>query len=927
MATTPYTKVSSASIAGLVTDGNALMTTEQSNLDETNYELLRDGTRRRRRPILQELSDVQNGNYFRSSVDDSLRSTYLWKTPAFKDNYSIVVEEIDGEIRFYSIDHNSPTYVRDNELDQDRLRLELWGDRLVFAAGADAQAAYYADIAAPCTYTEGNGSLYIFNSRAGTIKVELLDSGRLRMSAIGTWVRDYLGAVEEVELDYRQPRTGDTDTWSTGFGFKDPDETVLITEDLDSARAYNLSNTGWDAKAVSEFMIQSDQDYTVRDPSSVYVSDDASVSELTTVVNGTLIAVRTVIDNPSLWPATTDRYLAGRQVDEKGVNQFSFSQLVQAKENKSMPPRGARINTSQHGPSGTFVGCPSNLGNSTTSVLDSAGGRTRLSTTFGNRQSHYDGNNTLQSAIFIHAMSFTVEKDGRTYQGGFSGMRTLASISADGLTVEFDYWNPILSDYTNWVTEEMYVHSSPEYFPHALYGHAGGHDYRSKGRRPQAGSFFSGRLWQTSDSHNRVYYSQIVQVSTGESAARGMNVESMCYSVADPTDGDDNALVPTDGGYINTSDSGTHYGLVALGDSLLLLTDRGIWAIRPGTGGVFSATNYTFTKVVGAEVLGPEAYVSTGDQVHVATEEGILALALQSTSFGNTTVTVSRMLDNRLMKGYEDIVSTWSRPTGKYDPETRTVRWLFRPSEAADWPTEEQPVLSLSLYHNAWYKYTLGTQCKVIDMAVWPYSSTTETYNKFRYLVTLDIPTEPGLVTSDWGVEVNFSPTGEAEWIKNWIGEDEKFADYRPLYPYTGVRDPIDAFMLTNHMLPGQGINWSQINYIVTHNRNVTESWVDNGDGTASASMEGGTLLSIRWDWMDQFSTGKWDNPYQTYKYRRSYLPAGPTESNTFGEPVLVHKMKLRGRGREFRLYFESDGHKDSHIEGWAYQGYILNGV
>jgi hypothetical protein len=91
--------------------------------------------------------------------------------------------------------------------------------------------------------------------------------------------------------------------------------------------------------------------------------------------------------------------------------------------------------------------------------------------------------------------------------------------------------------------------------------------------------------------------------------------------------------------------------------------------------------------------------------------------------------------------------------------------------------------------------------------------------------------------------------------------------------------------------------------------------------------MDGGTLLSIRWDWMDKATSGKWTAPYQTYRYRRSYFGSGSTESNDFGEPVLVHKMKLRGRGREFRLYWESDGHKDSHIEGWGYQGYILEGI
>ena len=97
MAVTPYTKVSSASIAGLVTDGNALMATEQSNLDEANYELMKDGSRRRRRPIVQETDGALT---FLGSSKGSLRSSYIWQTPSFRSNLSILCEENNGEIKF-----------------------------------------------------------------------------------------------------------------------------------------------------------------------------------------------------------------------------------------------------------------------------------------------------------------------------------------------------------------------------------------------------------------------------------------------------------------------------------------------------------------------------------------------------------------------------------------------------------------------------------------------------------------------------------------------------------------------------------------------------------------------------------------------------------------------------------------------------------
>ncbi len=912
MSVTPYTKVSSASLAGLVTDGNALMVTEQSNLDEANYELMRDGSRRRRRPIVQETDGALT---FLGSSKGSIRSSYIWQTPAFREDISILCEQDNKEVKFYLISKNTPSYTRGTLL-YDVLKLELWTRVSIDTAYVDSF----------CTYTEGNGSLYIFNSVTGTIKVDLIDNNRLRMSPIGRWVRDYKGAAEKEELDYRKPRVGSITEYSPSIPFiLGADEEVRITQELGVERAYNLSNSGWDAKAVSEFMIQSDKDYVVRDPSNVYIADGASV----TTSNVGLVGTVTKIDNPSLWPATTDKYLSGRQIDERGVDQFSFPQLIQAKDNKNMPPLGSRISHSEYGPAGTLVGIPTDMLDDSSVEVSILTGIYSISITFSSRQTHAIDPFRTNYATFINSLTYTVVKDGIEYQGGMSGVFPSANITNAGKTITFTYVNFNTNAYDTFTLTSLYAHPSPEYFPHIVPNNGNGYDYRVASKHPLSGAFFAGRLWQTADSHNRLYFSQIVEASLGSTDNYEVNSESLCFSVADPTDGDDNAVVASDGGYINTSDSGTHYGLVPLGDSLLLLTNKGIWAIRPGNSGVFTASNYQFIKVVGAEVLGRQAFISTGDQVHVATDEGILVLVMESTSFGNTSVVVQRALERRLQKGYEDIISQFPSPTAAYDAENRTVRWLFRAK--TDWDYEDgvgQPMLSYSFYHNAWYKYVLGADSRVFDILALPYSTTTNTYNKFRYLIGGPSTPTSNVYLTGWGVEVEFGEEGLGLWVQNGVRTGELFADYRPLSHQLDIfRPAVPAYMLTNHMIPGEGVRWSQINYIIVYNRNVTETFRSIGNDDVRASVEGGTLLSVRWDWMDRQSTGKWSDPYQTYKYRRSYISSGVTGPNDFGEPILAHKMKLRGRGREFRLYFESDGHKDSHIEGWAYQGYILNGV
>jgi len=915
MGISPHTQVSSASLAGLITDGNALMNTEQSNLKESNYEIMLDGTRRRRRPIVQE---TKGDTTFLGSSVGSHRSSYLWESPSFREDYSILCEEINGEIRFYPIDHNNPEYLRTTELDQDRLRLELWGDR---SPSANTRADQDG-IGSPCTYAEGNGSLYVFNPRSGTIKVSLTEDDRLLMVPIGTWVRDYTGAIETIDVDHRPERGAGVTEYSPGVPFLDPNEDVLITSDLNRSRAYNLSNTGWDAKGISDFMTQSDVDYVVRDPSLVY----QGTTTTTQVVDVGLIGTFVVVSNTPLWPALTDKYLLGRQVDERGVSNFSYPQLVQAKEGTNVPPTGARINTSEFTAGGTLVSVPSDRSDETT-ILTTSPTLYEMQTIFSSRQAHKENLFAGElTCLFLHSFVYTVEQGGRTYQGGYSGMKFGGLIvGTDGKNVGWQHENPALAGYTNFAIESVIAYPAPEYLPHVGYSDVADFSFITSDRRPKAGQVYAGRLWQTSDSHNRFYYSQVLDTHTEHEERRRINKESMCYMYADPTDGDDNAVVATDGGYVNTADTGKHLGAVVLGDSLLLLTDKGIWAVRPGSKGTFSASDFQFTKVASAEVLGVQAYADLGDMVHVATDEGIIALSLESTSFGNTNIKSERLLDRKLIKGYEEILSEWPNVIGEYEAETRTVRWLFTPSTDTEQQEGLQPVLSLSLFHNAWYKYMLAEDSRVLDMVSIPYSADTETYNKFRYLIGRD--NGANVFLTGWGVEVAFGEEGIGDWVQDGIVTGEKFADYRQPDGPEVFRDPVPAYMETNHILTGKGINWQQIKYIVVHNRNVTETWRLQGDGTMRPSMEGGTLLSVRWDWMDQYSTGKWSDPYQTYKYRRSYILSGVTEPNTLGEPVLVHKMKLRGRGREFRLFFQSDEHKDSHIEGWAYQGYILNEV
>ena len=81
---------------------------------------------------------------------------------------------------------------------------------------------------------------------------------------------------------------------------------------------------------------------------------------------------------------------------------------------------------------------------------------------------------------------------------------------------------------------------------------------------------------------------------------------------------------------------------------------------------------------------------------------------------------------------------------------------------------------------------------------------------------------------------------------------------------------------------------------------------------------ESSVLLRPIWDWSDNTNSGKYGPQYQVYRHRRYYQPANSSDTFDDGQPVVVARSKLRGRGRVLHLEFEGEAGKDAHILGWT---------
>jgi hypothetical protein len=74
--------------------------------------------------------------------------------------------------------------------------------------------------------------------------------------------------------------------------------------------------------------------------------------------------------------------------------------------------------------------------------------------------------------------------------------------------------------------------------------------------------------------------------------------------------------------------------------------------------------------------------------------------------------------------------------------------------------------------------------------------------------------------------------------------------------------------------------------------------------------------VRTQWDWANTANSKKWSSLFQAYRIRRPLLVSGGEDYDT-GFETVVTKNKIRGRGRAFALYLETEPGKDCNILGW----------
>jgi hypothetical protein len=388
-----------------------------------------------------------------------------------------------------------------------------------------------------------------------------------------------------------------------------------------------------------------------------------------------------------------------------------------------------------------------------------------------------------------------------------------------------------------------------------------------------------------------------------------------CHQEGDPTSRDNSDVIDTDGGFIKLSSAEGILGMVNLGSHLVVIASNGVWGISGGSDFGFSATNYKAEKISSFGGISALSIIEEAGRAFFWGEDGIYVIAKDQ--FG--ALVVQSLSEKTIQTFYQNIPNTVKQhASGTYDVSNKTIRWIYK--EGTPFTSEsvtKELLFNTSLnafYPNRIYNPTGNNGEIVSSFSSIKFASTEEFTNVI-------VDGEIAVVGSDvvvTGIEFESSTVQSSRYLAfvNTNGSlSFTFGYYRDTnfedWPEIGASDAF-AYLITGTQTGGDSSISKQIPYLTMHMER-TENGFSNGIPINQSSC----LIRSRWDFSDTSSSNKWSPLFQAYRYRKAYIPVDDSDPYDYGFNVLTTKNKLRGRGRAFSLYMETEPRKDCRIIGW----------
>lgn len=412
--------------------------------------------------------------------------------------------------------------------------------------------------------------------------------------------------------------------------------------------------------------------------------------------------------------------------------------------------------------------------------------------------------------------------------------------------------------------------------------------------------FYSGMAGKNGSN---VYFTRIIKQASdlGE-----------CLQVNDPTSETFSDLLADDGGVINIPEAHNIQYLHTIGTSLFVFAENGVWVIR-GVDDKFSATSYFVGRITNVGLKYRDSFVSSDvNTPYWWSEFGIYTLVPAGDGFSFNAVNISQST----IQGFYDEISDSAKDqvVGAYDGFNKRVVWMY-PSNSESVSGKLTKALWLDEVISAFYPWEISESTSD-EYIVFPFFLKGST----RTVTDYDVVDSSGnLVVDSLGNQVivqrgvggsgpvqikmlTRTATSDRISFTGFTGTD--FLDWGTTEYSSYVEGPYDF---------SGDLTTKKSNIYITTYFKTTETGVTEGvDGSINLDRPSSCLMSTFWD----YRTNASQTPQEVYRLKELPILTG-SGSLDYPTTVITSRLRIRGRGRSFRIRFESSDANDFHLLGY----------
>ena len=432
---------------------------------------------------------------------------------------------------------------------------------------------------------------------------------------------------------------------------------------------------------------------------------------------------------------------------------------------------------------------------------------------------------------------------------------------------------------------------------------------------------FAGRFWyggfsgevingdlRSPNYSNFLFFSQLVK-----SAADIVK----CYQDGDPTSRESSDIVDTDGGFVRISGAQRIIAIKQLGTALLIFANNGVWLLTGGTvDSGFSATNYKISQISTFGIVSNNSLIVEGDVAYFWAKDGIYQVARnQLGDFAVTSITLKT-----IQKFYQAIPNTSKQTAvGQYDEVNKKLRWVWTEGDNFS-NTQQTHELILDTFLNAFSHNVFGEAPANSVLIAGLFQ--TRIVGIGNQDVSVLVNTDPVVVGTNPVIVGSVQLISNVQYVRYFtLVSQNGFIDITVSYLYNtswrdwksfdGVGVDAKAMLTTGAQTAGDSSVQKWIPY-VTFSFLRTES---GSDSNGVPLQQSSCLFNVMWAFANQPISFKIPQLMQAYRYRKGNYAGGGIYDTGF--ELIQTKNKVRGNGRGFQLYLESEPYKDLKLLGW----------